>query len=111
MAVNNTTGSYSKMEFPKAIQRQDAFSLDPTEVWASLAEAQDYAQSDPTAYVGQKLAVVTDGVAKQYQIKNAAGDLEELGAGGGTSYDVATDAEVDSMLDEVFPSETENETT
>jgi hypothetical protein len=103
MAVNNTAKAYSKMEFPLAMQRQDAFSLDKTEVWASLAEAQAYAQTDPTAYVGQKIAVVVDGVAKQYHIKNAAGDLEELGAGSGTNYDVATDDEVSSMLDEVFP--------
>ena len=102
MAVNNTAKTYSKMEFPLAMQRQDAFSLDKTEVWASLAEAQAYAQTDPTAYVGQKIAVVVDGVAKQHNIKNA-GDLEELGAGSGTNYDVATDDEVSSMLDEVFP--------
>ena len=103
MAVNNTAKTYSKMEFPMAVQRQDAFSLDPTETWPSLEAAQAYARTDPTAYVGQKIAVVVDGVAKQYHIKNAAGDLEELGAGSGTNYDVATDDEVSSMLDEVFP--------
>lgn len=97
MAVNNTTKTYSKMEFPKAIQRQDAFSLDPTEVWPSLADAQSYAQTDPTAYVGQKIAVVVDGEAKQYQIKNADGDLELIGA-----VESATDAEVTEMFNDVF---------
>ena len=43
MAVNNTEKSYSKMEFPLAMQRQDAFALDPTEIWPSLEAAQTYA--------------------------------------------------------------------
>lgn len=99
MAVNNTEKSYSKMEFPLAMQRQDAFALDPTEIWPSLEAAQTYAQSDPTAYVGQKLAVIVNGVSQQYQIKNTAGELESLG---GTP---ATDAEVTEMLNDVFGSE------
>ena len=98
MAVNNTEKSYSKMEFPLAMQRQDAFALDPTEIWPSLEAAQTYAQSDPTAYVGQKLAVVVDGVSTQYQIKNAAGELEPLGG----KVNVATDAEVEEMFNDVF---------
>ena len=100
MAVNNTQKSYSKMEFPLAMQRQDAFALDPTEIWPSLEAAQTYAQSDPTAYVGQKLAVVVDGVAAQYQIKNAAGELEPLGG----VVETATDAEVAEMINDVFGS-------
>lgn len=98
MAVNNTEKSYSKMEFPLAMQRQDAFALDPTEIWPSLEAAQAYARSDPTAYVSQELGVIVDGVATRYFIKNAAGDLEPLG---GTP---ATDEEVAEMFNEVFNS-------
>ena len=58
MAVINTQNSYAKMEFPLTIKRQDAFSIDPTEIWPSLEAAQEYAQTNPTAYVGQKLSVV-----------------------------------------------------
>lgn len=108
MAVNNTTKTYSKMEFPLSMQRQDAFALDPTEIWSSLEAAQTYAQSDPTAYVGQKLAVVSGGVAKQYQIKNAAGELEPIG--GVSDENVATDDEVTEMLNEVFTSESQANT-
>lgn len=100
MAVNNTEKSYSKMEFPMAMQRQDAFALDPTEIWPSLDAAQTYAQSDPTAYVWQKLAVIVNGVSQQYQIKNVAGDLEPLGGV------AATDAEVEEMFNDVFGSNT-----
>lgn len=99
MAVNNTQNSYAKMEFPLTIKRQDAFSIDQTEVWSSLEAAQAYAQSNPTAYVGQKISVVVDGVSTPYQIKNAAGELEPLG---GTP---ATDEEVAEMFDDVFGSE------
>lgn len=99
MAVNNTQNSYAKMEFPLTIKRQDAFSIDQTEVWPSLEAAQAYAQSNPTAYVGQKISVVVDGVSTPYQIKNEAGELEPLG---GTP---ATDEEVAEMFDDVFGSE------
>lgn len=98
MAVNNTKNTYAKMEFPLTIKRQDAFSIDPTEIWPSLAAAQEYARTNPTAYVGQKLAVVVDGVSTQYQIKNAAGELEPFGG----VVETATDEEVQEVFDEVF---------
>jgi hypothetical protein len=100
MAVNNTQNNYAKMEFPLTIKRQDAFSIDPTEIWPSLAAAQEYAKTNPTAYVGQKLAVVVDGVSTQYQIKNEAGELEPLGG----VVESATDEEVKEMFNEVFGS-------
>lgn len=103
MAVNNTANTYANMEFPLAMKRQDAFALDPTSVWDSLAKAKDYAKTNPTAYVGQVLSVVVDGVSTTYQIKNAAGELEPLGS---AAVSVATDQEVNEMLEEIFPSET-----
>lgn len=99
MAVNNTAKKYSGMEFPLAMKRQDAFALDPTCVWPSMADAQNYAKTNPTAYIGQVLSVVVDGVATSYTIQNAAGDLSPLGA---ASVDIATDSEVSEMLSEVF---------
>lgn len=107
MAVNNTVKSYSKMEFPLSIKRQDAFSVDPTEIWNSLAEAQEYAKNDPTAYIGQEFSVIVDGVATRYMIKNAAGDLAP--AGGVDAEAVATDDEVTELLDEIFPSSSTDE--
>lgn len=99
MAVNNTLKAYSTMEFPLAMKRQDAFALDPSTVWPTLADAQNYAKTNPTAYVGQMLSVVVDGVATSYTIQNAAGDLAPLGA---AAVDIATDSEVSEMLSEVF---------
>ncbi len=99
MAVNNTEKKYSGMEFPLAMKRQDAFALDPTCVWPSMADAQNYAKTNPTAYIGQVLSVVVDGVATSYTIQNAAGDLAPLGA---AAVDIATDSEVSEMLSEVF---------
>lgn len=100
MAIDNTKSTFAKMEFPLAMQRQNAFALDPSEVWTSLEAAKEYAKTDPTAYVGQKIAVVIDGAATQYQILNTAGDLAPIG--GVSEDDIATDAEVQEMLEEVF---------
>ena len=102
MAVNNTTKKYSGMEFPLAMKRQDAFALDPTCVWPTLADAQSYAKTNPTAYVGQMLSVVVNGTATPYVIQNANGDLAPLGA---SAVDIATDSEVSEMLSEVFPAD------
>lgn len=109
MAVNGSTSSHSFMEFPLAMKRQGAFPLDENSVFYSMSEAQTYATSNPTAYVGQVISVVADGVSTIYQIKNAAGDLEALGTGDlegdvGSIVDskVASDAEVAEMLNEVF---------
>ena len=102
MAVINTQDSYAKMEFPLTIKRQDAFSMDPTEIWPSLEAAQEYARSNPTAYVGQELAVIVNGEAQRYFIKNAAGDLVSNGGGSIDESSIASDAEVTEMLTEVF---------
>lgn len=102
MAVINTQDSYAKMEFPLTIKRQDAFSMDPTEIWPSLEAAQEYARSNPTAYVGQELAVIVNGEAQRYFIKNAAGDLVGNGGGGIDESSIASDDEVTEMLNEVF---------
>ncbi len=101
MAVDNTAKTFTSMEFPLAIRRQDAFALDPTEVWTSLEAAKEYAKNDPTAYVGQEIAVIVNGVSKRYQIKNTSGDLEPIG-GSVDEKLIATDAEAAEMLDEVF---------
>lgn len=103
MAVNGSDKSFAKMEFPLGMKRQDAFPLDDSSVFYSLEDAQAYAQSNPTAYVGQILSVVVNGESTAYQIKNEAGDLEPLGS---AAVSVATDQEVNEMLEEIFPSET-----
>ena len=102
MAVNNTTKKYSDMEVPLSMKGQDAFALDETAVWPSMETAQKYAKTNPTAYIGQLLSVIVDGVATPYVIQNAAGDLAPLGA---ASVDIATDSEVSEMLSEVFPTD------
>ena len=99
MAINNTTKTYANMEFPLAMKRQDAFALDPTGVWPSLEAAEDYAKNNPTAYVGQHISVVVEGMSTAYQIKNAAGDLEPMGA---AAFAIATNEEVGEMFNEVF---------
>lgn len=98
MAVDNTKKSYPFMEFPLSMARQDAFPLDKTTIFPSLEAAKSYAQTDPTAYVGQHLSVVTDGISTPYYIKDANGTLEPFGS----ALAVATQDEVTEMLNDVF---------
>lgn len=76
---------YSYMEFPLSIQRQDAFPLDKNSVFYSLAEAQEYASSNPLAYPSQVIGVVDEiqQTVSIYKI-NYDGSLTELGSGGGS---------------------------
>ena len=99
MAINGSDKSFAFMEFPLSMSRQDAFPLDKNSVFYSMSDAQTYAQTNPTAYVGHVIAVVEEGVSTVYQIKNAAGDLEPMGA---AAVSVASDTEVEEMFDEVF---------
>ena len=87
MAINGSDKSFAFMEFPLSMSRQDGFPLDKSSVFYS------------TAYVGQILSVVVNGESTAYQIKNAAGDLEPMGA---AAVSVASDTEVEEMFDEVF---------
>jgi hypothetical protein len=109
MAVN--IGDYAKMEFPMAMTRQGAFPLDSTSVFTSLGDAQNYAQSDPRAYVGQLISVIVDGESKTYEISNTNGDLNPLSGGGSISDEnIASDVEVGEMLDEIFSDNQTEET-
>lgn len=99
MAVNNTLKTYSNMEFPLAMKRQDAFALDFSSVQNSLDAAKAYAATDPTAYVGQVLSVIEAGAAATYVIKDTDGNLAPLGA---EAIDITTDAEFNEMMTDVF---------
>ena len=104
MAINGSDKSFAFMEFPLSMSRQDAFPLDKNSVFYSMSDAQTYAQTNPTAYVGQVIAVVEEGVSTVYQIKNAAGELE--GDVDAIVDDrIATDGEVAEMISEIFGSE------
>ena len=67
--------------FPLNFRRGNPNPLDNSSVWASLAEAQTYAASDPVAYVGQILTVVDNenGIATVYSIQDEAGTLKKVG--------------------------------
>lgn len=90
MAVFNVPNYLAKDGFGMSlnIRRGNPNPLDNSSVWSSLAAAQNYAQTDPVAYVGQVLTVVTDVVvdgatvktATAYVIDNEAGDLKEVGS-------------------------------
>ena len=69
----------AKWDLPVYLNRQNPIPLDGTSVYKTLEEAQTYATSDPKAYPGQIISVVTETEVKVYKINN--GQLEELGKG------------------------------
>ena len=83
MAVIKKNGS--SMGLPMNITRGNPIPIDSTSVWYSLQEAQTYARTGATAYVGQLLSVVdeTNNTTAIYVIINESGDLVNLSAPGG----------------------------
>lgn len=76
-------------EYPNSFKRQGAFPLEAYSVFYSKAEAEAYAQSNPIAYVGQTVAVVTSELVEEvatikdvtlYIIDNENGNLKEVGS-------------------------------
>ena len=75
--------TFNTMALPLAIQRANPIPLDSSAVWYDLKEMETYAKTGATAYVGQTLVYVneTAKTSTAYIIANAAGALQEIGAG------------------------------
>lgn len=73
---------FNVMGLPMAISRNNPIPLDKTAVWYNLDLLKAYAESDPTAYVGQILGLVDESTnsATAYIITSTAGDIKEVGA-------------------------------
>ena len=73
--------------------RQYAGSLDKSEIFYSLTDAREYAQTSPIAYVGQTIKVVdeTSGKTTAYVIQNTAGALLALATGSSGNSNVDGD--------------------
>lgn len=91
MAVIKKNGS--SMGLPMNITRGNPIPIDSTSVWYSLSDAQTYARTGATAYVGQLLSVVdeTNNTTAIYVIINESGDLVNLSASGGGSGQLEND--------------------
>lgn len=86
MAVNNLSAynpANDGMALPLSITRGNPNPLDDTYLYDTLTNAQAYAASGATAYVGQTICVlntdVTDGKPTVYVISDAAGTLKPVG--------------------------------
>ncbi len=62
-----------------------------------MADAQNYAKTNPTAYIGQVLSVVVDGLPPRTPSR-----MPPVISPAGAAVDIATDSEVSEMLSEVF---------
>ena len=73
MAIYNLDNYLDKdgLGFPLNFRRGNPNPLDNSSVWGSLEAAQNYAQTDPVAYVGQILTVVEDVTVDEITVKTA----------------------------------------
>ena len=76
MAIEVNTASTGRFNLPMSIGRLNPLPVDGSTVWATYEEAQTYAQSDVTAYVGQILFVKAD--SSLYLITDTSGTLTKL---------------------------------
>lgn len=69
------------MAMPKSFDRMGQFPLDMSSVFYNKEELENYASSNPIAYVGQIVSLVDEDNKKVtvYSIQNVEGDLQELG--------------------------------
>lgn len=80
----------------KSFARANGQPLDASEVYYSLAAAQEYA-AGAQAYIGQKIVVIENGVVTHYGIEDAAGSLKELGSkpvADGTTVAIGEDGKI-----------------
>lgn len=87
MAIFLPKDEYVQMSMPKAMNRTNPTPLDASAVWTSLEDLRNYAATNPVAYVGQILSLVaydteTEAITevKAYIIKDAEGNIEEVGS-------------------------------
>ena len=77
----NILKDFSFMEFPLSISRQNAFPLDRNSVFYSQLDAETYAETNATAYVGQPIAIVNESEEiVDFRIIGFDGSLNEVGA-------------------------------
>ena len=72
---------FNVMYLPAVIQRNNPIPLDSTALWYNYDEMLNYATTDPTAYVGQVLSLITNNKAEAYIITNPSGKVEKIGSG------------------------------
>ena len=77
----NILKDFSFMEFPLSISRQNAFPLDRNSVFYSQLDAETYAETNATAYVGQPIAIVNESEEiVDFRVIGFDGSLNEVGA-------------------------------
>lgn len=86
----------SLLTLDKSFARANGQPLDASEVYYSLAAAEEYA-AGAQAYIGQKIVVIEDGVVSHYSVEDTAGTLKELGSkpvADGTTVTIGEDGKI-----------------
>ena len=88
--------SKALLTLDKSFARANGQPLDASEVYYSLAAAQEYA-AGAQAYIGQKIVVIENGVVTHYSVNDEAGTLKELGSkpvADGTTVSIGADGKI-----------------
>lgn len=88
--------SKALLTLDKSFARANGQPLDASEVYYSLAVAQEYAKG-AQAYVGQKIVVIENGIVTHYGIADTEGTLKELGSkpvADGTTVSIDADGKI-----------------
>lgn len=86
----------SLLTLDKSFARANGQPLDASEVYYSLAAAQEYAAT-AQAYIGQKIVVIENGIVSHYSVEDTNGTLKELGSkpvADGTTVSIGTDGKI-----------------
>lgn len=91
----------SAITFGSIFGRIEPIPLDPTALYYSLEDAKSYATTSGIAYVGQIVVVVDESNSNStaYIIKDTAGNLQEIGAGGSSTMIVENQSEMLALED------------
>ncbi len=92
---------------PLNIRRGNPLPLDNDYIKLSYEDAVNYAQSDPTAYVGQMITVIEKSLTGEettnlYQIIDTSGTLKKISSDGAVDLDEITEQEIDDIMFSVF---------
>lgn len=117
MAVIKTNGN--SMGLPMNIKRSEPIPLDASEIYYTKQEAETYARSGATAYVGQIIQVVEGSTVTVYVIGDTSGTLIKLADAQAVAdaidaipeIESITDEEIIALFEEVFPEEDTEEGT
>ena len=78
--MSNVNKDFKFMELPLSISRQDSFPVDRFTLWWEKSKADEYAKSNPTAYIGMPISVYDENKSTvTFYVIDANKELQQVG--------------------------------